>query len=117
MTKKEFDVLVLDEQRKWGPGGTGTLLFESKGEVKLPHSEGKTEPEKKDDPLAKITPEMYAKLAYGTAYVALPANIHSLSEAKDKLPDGIHQKMAETFGGTTTGLLANYNDEGGKQNG
>jgi hypothetical protein len=100
MTRKEFDVLVLDEQKKWGPGGTGTVLFEAKGEVKLPHSEGKEKPK---DPFQKATDEMYAKLAFGSSYVELPANIHAtLSEAKGvKLPDGIHQKLAECFGGGT----------------
>ncbi|SRR6266478_1553228 len=101
MTKKEFDVLVLDEQRKWGPGGDGTVLVESHGAVKLPKSEGKTEPEKKEDPVGKITAEMYAKLTHGRNYVALPQGIH-LTEAKGaKLPADIHERMASAFGGST----------------
>src|SRR6266436_6482417 len=99
MTKKEFDVMVLDEQTKWAPGGAGTLLVESKGEVKLPKSEGKTQDEKKVDPV-EITPDMYGRLTFGRNYVKLPENVHALAEGKkDKLPENIHQKMSEAFGG------------------
>ena len=99
MTTKEFQELVLDEQRKWG-ASPGTVLIEEREFVKLPKSEGKSEPVKKVDPVQKITDDMYARLTYG--YVKLPADIHrTLSEGKAAkvIPAGMHVKLVEALTG------------------
>ena len=100
MTKKEFTELVLDEQRKWG-ASPGTVLIEEREFVKLPKSEGKSEPVEKVDPLARITDAMYLRLS-GGSQVAIPPTAHrtlSESQAPQAIPAGMHKKLAEAIDG------------------
>jgi hypothetical protein len=100
MTNKEFQELVLDEQRKWG-GSPGMVLIESREFVKLPKSEGKSEPVKKADPLAKISDTLYARLVYGRVDEIPPTAYAQLIEGGTPatIPDGIHQRLVEALEG------------------
>src|SRR3981189_3108614 len=99
MTNKEFQELVLDEQRKWG-GSPGTVLIELK-DVKLPMSHGKSADEKTVDPLAKITDTMHARLGHGRVDAIPPTAYAQLIEGGTPatIPDGIHQRLEEALEG------------------